>query len=76
MGRTFRVTLLLAVLIYTLSLPVLAAPEDYVVSEEGQLTDTSYSGPLDPLTGLPRDDGLLSADRREVSLSGSLVTQP
>ena len=70
MGRTFRVTLLLAVLIYTLSLPVLAVPEDYVVSEAGQLTDTGYSGPLDPLTGLPRDDGLLSADASYIPLDG------
>ena len=59
MGRKCSVALLLAVLIYTLSLPVLAAPEDYVVSEDGQLTDTGYSGPLDPLTGLPNRRALL-----------------
>lgn len=71
MGRKYSVILLFAVLIYTLSLPVLAAPEDYVVSEEGQLTDVGYSGPLDPLTGLPMDGGLTSANGSYIPLDGT-----
>ena len=70
MGRTFRITLLLAVLIFIMSLPVLAAPEDYVVSEEGHLTDTSYSGPLDPLTGLPLEGELSSGSGSYIPLDG------
>jgi len=57
-GGTFRTLLLGAALSGLLITPALAAPNDYVVTDRG-LTDMTYSGKLDPRTGLPvgRDSG-------------------
>lgn len=51
MRRTLTAALLAAALAGLLTAPVLAAP-DYAVTDRG-LTDVTYSGALDPRTGLP-----------------------
>ena len=52
MSRKMTALLLGAALAGALALPALAAPGDYVVTDRG-LTDVTYSGALDPRTGLP-----------------------
>ena len=52
MGKKILPLLLSAALAGLLAVPSLAAPPDYVVTGSG-LTDVTYSGALDPRTGLP-----------------------
>ena len=59
MVKKLETALLVCTLAWLLALPVLAAPEGGTLESEAiQLsqTDPSYSGPLDPLTGLPAED--------------------
>ena len=68
MARKLPALLFCAVLTGLLVLPAHAAPEDYVVTNQG-LTDAGYSGPLDPKTGLPLSDnstGFTSSGTRYV----------
>lgn len=73
MRRKLASLLLAAALLPTLTLSALAAPEDGVQMPEGDsqllpgTTDIGYTGPLDPLTGLPSgsasDDALYTTLR-------------
>lgn len=73
MGRKLSLLLLVTILIYSLSLPVMALPDTSEAATETvtieipsatgdstqlyqESTDVAYSGPLDPLTGLPAED--------------------
>ena len=55
MIRKLSAALLAGGLVWLLALPALAAPEDTLETEIVRITQTdpTYSGPLDPLTGLP-----------------------
>lgn len=56
MTKPIRMTLLAAAAAVLLSLPVLAAPEEEAASfTAASRADVTYSGPLDPRTGLPLD---------------------
>ena len=59
MVKRLETALLACALAWLLALPALAAPEggtlEYETFQLSQ-TDPSYSGPLDPLTGLPAED--------------------
>ena len=66
MVKKLGAALLAGALVWLLALPVLGAPEEGEASEEEVLesetvqishADPGYSGPLDPLTGLPADSG-------------------
>ena len=58
MVKGLRAALLVWALAWLLVLPALAAPEESLEAETIRLSqaDPSYSGPLDPLTGLPAQD--------------------
>lgn len=61
MSRKITALLLGAALTALLVPPAAAAPGDYVVTDQG-LTDVTYSGALDPRTGLPVSQDKTSSD--------------
>ena len=85
MRRKLASLLLTAALLPTLSLSALAAPEDGVQMPESDASaasgtaDITYSGPLDPLTGLPAGSRLTGDDPNYITLregeSGYDLTQ-
>ncbi len=74
MRRKLASLLLAAALLPALSLPALAAPEDGAELPEPETpvvsdaADVTYSGPLDPLTGLPAGSRLTGDDPDYVTL--------
>lgn len=65
MTKPIRITLLAAAAAAVLTLPTLAAPEEPSSFTAASRADVTYSGPLDPRTGLPLDQNRV--DPEEVS---------
>jgi hypothetical protein len=68
MTKSIRTALLAAAITAALALPVLAAPEEAPFFAGADQADVTYSGPLDPRTGLPLDQSRQDPEELSVQL--------